>query len=270
MTSLIAWVGVDARAPASVYLASDSRLSWSKSSNWDTGRKLFSSKNRAEILGYCGDVLFPSQKLGQIIEQIDNDLLISADMSIEEKQNQVFESIKASFGDLPRTQKRKFDIAYCTRVGELMSSKFGFCRYSWSPKSGWSHKFVDIPETSQLIDVLGSGTESVNRWYEKWKRSDVKGTSRSVFSAFCDSISSCEDPFSGGAPQLVGIYRKGSSKTFGIVFNGSRFLLGDRVNNNLNLNNIEWRNELFERCDGEQLNLLEGAQPQPRPQQLIS
>ncbi|MGK0270061.1 MAG: hypothetical protein ACI88H_000696 [Cocleimonas sp.] len=269
MTSLIAWVGVDARAPASVYLASDSRLSWSKISNWDTGRKLFSSKNKPEILGYCGDVLFPSQKLGQIMEQIDNDLLISEEMSIEEKQLKLFESIKSSFGDLPIAQKRKFDVAYCTRVDDLMASEFGFCRFSWCPITGWAYNVIDLPKTSQLIDVLGSGTNSVKRWYGKWKRSDVKGTSRSVFSAFCDSISSKEDPLTGGAPQLVGIYRKGASKTFGIIFNSCRYFLGDRVNDDLSLNHIEWRNELFERYDGEQLSLLNGAQPQPRPHQLV-
>ena len=268
MTSLISWVSVDSRFPSAIYLASDSRLTCPDRSKWDMGRKLFSSKNKAEILGYCGDVLFPSHKLGQLIEQIDSDLLITLEMSILEKQNQLYESIKLSFGDLPRTQRRRVDIVYCTRTGEQASSKFGFCRYSWSPRNGWSQTIVEIPKTSQLIDVLGSGTESIKNWYEKWNRSDVKGTSRSIFSGFCDSISSGEDPNTGGAPQLVGIFSKGTPKIFGIVYNNSRYILGDRINNNLNLNHIEWRNVLFERYDGEQLNLLEGAQPQPRPKQL--
>ena len=60
MTSLLAWVGVDSRHLSSIYLASDSRISWGDVANWDFGRKLFASTKYPEIIGYVGDVLFPS------------------------------------------------------------------------------------------------------------------------------------------------------------------------------------------------------------------
>lgn len=270
MTSLIAWVAADPHGPTSIYIASDSRLSWSDSESWDTGRKLFASKQHADILGYCGDVLFPSQKLGQIIEHIDNGILINADMDISQKQQVVFDSIKNSFGDLPRKQRRNFDIIYSTRCNEEMSSNFGLCRISWTSQNGWSLVPIEIPNCSMLLDTLGTGKQSIESWMRKWARSDVKGTSRSIFSAFCDSLASGQDLRSGGAPQLVGIYRKGKSQSFGIVYQGGRYLLGDKVSSIEDLNSIEWRNELFERFDGNQLSLLPGAQPQPKPIQLSS
>ena len=75
MTSFVAWVGVDARGPASIYLASDSRISWvdpdKTFETWDYGRKLFASKKYPEIFGYFGDTLFPSQMLGQVLDLIE-------------------------------------------------------------------------------------------------------------------------------------------------------------------------------------------------------
>jgi hypothetical protein len=78
MTTLISWIGVDSRKPSSLYIASDSRLSWASSdAYWDRGRKVFSSKRLPHIWGYCGDVLYPSLALGQIIAAVDNSNLLS-------------------------------------------------------------------------------------------------------------------------------------------------------------------------------------------------
>ena len=90
-------------------------------------------------------------------------------------------------------------------------------------------------------------------------------TSRNVFSAFCDSLESRDDLLSGGSPQLVVLYRTGSAKTIGIIHDGKRYLNGLPVESSSLLNEIEWRNRLFERCDGKSMTLLKGAQKQPRP-----
>jgi hypothetical protein len=44
MTTLISWVGVDNRGAASLYFASDSRISWPGAEIWDHGRKLFACR----------------------------------------------------------------------------------------------------------------------------------------------------------------------------------------------------------------------------------
>jgi len=131
---------------------------------------------------------------------------------IDIKQIKIFESIKSSFDNLPRQQRRKFTVVYGTKNGDNMAVKFGICKISWDIDSDWEIEALSLPTKSDLIDVLGSGKIAVNKWYDKWKRSDIKGTSRSVFSAFCDALMSGDDPQSGGAPQLVGIYRTGHSK----------------------------------------------------------
>lgn len=74
MTAFAAWVGVDQRGPASLYLASDRRISWSGQPfrTWDSGRKVFACSTHPDVFGYVGDVLFPSLVLGQVATLIDS------------------------------------------------------------------------------------------------------------------------------------------------------------------------------------------------------
>ncbi len=62
---------------------------------------------------------------------------------------------------------------------------------------------------------------------------------------------------------LSGLYNKYNGKDFGVVYNDSRYFLGRELGNSEIVNNIEWRNELFERCDGNSTKILDGAQRQP-------
>ncbi len=68
MTLLLSWIGKDSRKISSAYIASDSRFSWGKTEKYDYGRKVFALQNSPDILGYCGDVLYPSTILNQIME----------------------------------------------------------------------------------------------------------------------------------------------------------------------------------------------------------
>lgn len=268
MTTLISWVGVDPRGASSIYLASDSRISWGNANSWDTGRKLFASRTQPEIFGYCGDVTFPVQVLGQLIEQIDNSLLFDGGDLFCRKVNKVSDYVKASFIGYPKDHQREFQILYASRNHDGMASEFCISKISWNPRNGWRITNLNIPEHSGLIEGVGSGSESLKDWYIKWQASDSKRTSRSVFSAFCQSLKCGADPLSGGAPQLIGIYRKGVGRSFGIIYEGRRYLNGREVNSVAGLGCIEWRNKLFERCDGETMELLKRAQPQPYPRNL--
>jgi len=127
---------------------------------------------------------------------------------------------------------------------------------------------IDMPKQSGLVDYIGSGANSIFQWYRRWQNTELKGTSRSVFSAFCDSIVSGEDCYTGGAPQLVGIYREGTGRRFGIIHAGKRFINGKVIEPTENINSIEWRNSLFERYDGQTMEILSGAQRQPKPSRL--
>jgi hypothetical protein len=66
MTLLVSWIGVDPHGTSSAYIAADSRVSWGDVANFDHGRKVFAFRHSPDILGYCGDVLFPTMVLSQI------------------------------------------------------------------------------------------------------------------------------------------------------------------------------------------------------------
>jgi hypothetical protein len=150
-----------------------------------------------------------------------------------------------------------------------MDTSFALFELNWSPAQGWQERSIAVPSgKSAIVAVYGSGEESVKSSLERWEKSEVGRTSRSIFSAFCDSLSSTVDPRSGGAPQLVGLYRKGPAETFGVVYNAQRYLHGLCVDESPWLGGVEWRNDLFERCDWKSGQRLEDAQRHARPRQL--
>lgn len=265
VTTLISWIGVDSRGQSSIYLASDSRISWGKSSSWDNGRKLFVSKNRPDIFGYCGDVLFPTQVLGQIVEQIDQFILFNRGETFGARAAIVLTALEIALNATPIGQQRAFEVIYASRELEGMQSHFQVCRIGWNQSEKWTLVDLELSKHSGLIKGIGTGAAANAKWYDYWQRSDVARTSRSVFGAFCDSLRNGEDPLSGGPPQLVGIYRSGPARSFGVIAGGKRYLNGQVVNSSGTFDHIEWRNELFERCDGNTMKLLSGAQPQPKP-----
>lgn len=50
MTMLVSWIGVDTHGPSSVYIAADSRISWTQEHKFDFGKKVFASKNILKFL----------------------------------------------------------------------------------------------------------------------------------------------------------------------------------------------------------------------------
>jgi len=268
MTSLVAWAGVDSRGPASIYLVSDSRISWGTVDSWDFGRKLFASVSHPDVFGYCGDVLFPSQLLGQFTQLADAGAYFSPAAPSQERHAALFHAATASFAGVPVDQQRAFTILHCGRDGVGLPSRFRVWQLDWMQGSGWSDRELPVPTESVLLCAVGSGERNVVTHDASWRRSSVGRTSRAVFSAFCDALRSGADPYSGGAPQLVGLYRQGAGAVFGVLFDGLRFLLGLQVPAAPHLEIVQWRNELFERCDPISMQLLPGAQRQPRPPEL--
>lgn len=265
MTSLASWAAVDSRDTASIYLVSDSRLSWPsrKSATWDYGRKLFASKKSADIFGYCGQALFPSLVLSQITDLIDRGAIFGQARSCNEKSNRIINIIETSFESYP--QKEGVQILHCSREESGMQSEFCLYEVSWSQRRKWQRNEIEMPDSSEHLLTLGSGKEAVRNHVAKWENSDACETSRSVFAAFCDSLLCDDDPLSGGAPQLVGLYRKGPGRTFGIVYKSERYVHGLPINQEFDVDVYDWRNELFELCDPHTMKRKPDAQPQPRP-----
>lgn len=265
MTTLISWLGVDSRGPSSVYLASDSRISWPGGARWDMGTKIFSAAQKPELFGYCGDVIFPTQVLPKVCEQIDRLSQFSIDALFSQKVDWVLAAINECISEYPSYLLEKFEILYISRVREGREATFHAALITSFPDVSLNAEFLELPIESGLIERIGSGRASVKNWYSKWQNSDAQRTSRAVFGAFCDSLDSKADPRSGGAPQLIGLYRKGPPRLFGIIWKNERYRLGMRHSEGDVMDDVEWRNSNFERCDPKSMMVLEGAQKQPRP-----
>jgi hypothetical protein len=271
MTSLVTWIGVDSRGPASIYIASDSRITWGKCLTWDYGRKVFASQKHPIIIGYVGDVLFPSQILGQIINLIDSNLFCNKDEQPEIQAERITHIIIQSFEAYPISERRNFEVVYCARKDEGMASIFYIFSIGWESKTDWYLEKLELPDKSGIIRLLGTGKKPLGKWHERWNNIETeKSTSRAVFSAFCDALQSNEDKYSGGAPQLVGLYRIGAGQSIGTIYKGKRYLYGLPIFESMLLQNIEWRNSIFERCDWRTMEKLNNAHKHRRPKGLAN
>ncbi len=115
MTSLASWSGVDSRGPSSIYLVSDSRISWGGTpSSFDFGSKVFASSASTDMFSYCGDVLFPVIALGQIESLMAEDILDFEQLSSTQRHSEVATLLKGAFDGFPKAHQSPFSI--CTRA----------------------------------------------------------------------------------------------------------------------------------------------------------
>ena len=268
MTLLVSWIGVDTHGTASAYIAADSRISWGNKAKFDHGRKVFALSSFPDILGYCGDVLFPTMVLSQIAEMADRGVLFSNNPSCKDRFEAIKEKLVQQFHQYPRmVDEITANSLQVLHIARSLKNNFQFeCRLiEWTRIDGWKGKMVDLPKISGVLFSLGSGASEFVDNLVRYNSGPNKGTSRSIFHCFCDSLFKIKDPYCGGAPQLVGIYRKPESPaiSFGIVIEKKRYFLGAPVDKNVELEMVEWRNDLFELCDGHTMKKFSTAQKQP-------
>lgn len=149
-----------------------------------------------------------------------------------------------------------------TRRRHSMDSVFELAVMTFEAKTGtWDLREVEMPQASARLHIAGSGAHEVRNTERFWQESNESGTSRAVYSAFTEALSKGSDSQSGGAPQLVGLYRVGPAIRFGTLYKGKRYIAGARVTQkDARGTNIYWFNELFERADGVRAKRLPKAQ----------
>lgn len=262
MTLLLAWVGKDSRKISSFYIASDSRISWGKPTKFDYGRKVFAFKNSPDILGYCGDVLYPSVILNQILEMDNDQILFKEGTTNQQRSNILFDLLQDKFQNYPSesVMRDSLEIIHVSRDNEL---DFICNIFSWNKINGWKCTSQEIPDGSEKVIALGTGADEYYQRYLKYYAGFSGKTSRALFQSLTHSLLKMKNLECGGAPQLVGLFNKFNGKNFGVIFEGKSYYLGKEVEPSAELNKIEWRNELFERCDGLSTKILDGAQKQP-------
>src|ERR1700684_3781041 len=121
MTSLAAWIGVDSRGPSSFYMTSESRISWPTGGSWDYGRKLFAAAASPDIFGYCGDVLFPSLVLGDVVTLMDSGLVFAKNDGPIARNEKLRLLLSTSFSSYPPEERQSFTILHAARDNERMS-----------------------------------------------------------------------------------------------------------------------------------------------------
>ena len=227
------------------------------------GQKAFASPGSPDCFAFCGDVSLPSRILLEF-EASGLSPLESAEGRHAFFVERVRSALAADFAG----QRQTFTILHGARVGVGLALSFYLWSTSWS-QIGLEDKAEPLPTESVMALALGSGETPVRRQDVAWRHSDIGRTSRAVFSAFCDAIRSGEDRFSGGPPQIVSLYRRGNAEAIGVIFDGQRCLRGSVLPaNDAARAGVEWRNELFERCDPQTMQRLPSAQPHARPKQV--
>lgn len=262
MTLLLSWVGKDSRKISSFYIASDSRFSWGSPIQYDYGSKVFAFKNSPDIIGYCGDVLYPTTIINQLINMDLSNILFPPNCSATKRSEIIFKELTEKFNSYPSHQvmRDKLEIVHASRDNE---TDFICNVYRWSKKKKWERLPQYVPDMSDKVLILGSGSEEYHSKYLKYYNSLGGKTSRALFQCLCDCLKGIQDINCGGSPQLVGLFNKFNGMNFGVIYNHKRFFLGKEILKSNLLTNIEWRNELFERCDGDSMNILIKAQRQP-------
>jgi hypothetical protein len=271
MTLLVSWASVDPHGTSAIYIAADSRISWTAPPNpptaiYDHGRKVFAFRSFPDIVGYCGDVLFPSMAIAQLIELANDGLLFGADESSKDRYEVFKEKLVKQCERYPKEflTGERFQVVYASR-NKSKPSAF-FCHtIEWSRTSGWKGKELKMPMQSEVLVALGSGSTVFKEKFADYRKGPTRETSRAVFHCFCNALFSGKDAQCGGAPQLVGVYRKPKSTAinFGIIRAGKRYLLGSQVDKLRTYDSVKWRNDLFEICDGRTMLRKPGSQRQP-------
>lgn len=273
MTLIASWAATDdkpkGKRVSAVYFCADSRFSWPLNGKvYDMGKKVYVCSSFPEMFCFCGDVEFPTITLQSLITEIDLGLLFDVDSPFAVKESVIADYLSQSLVGYPKAVlAKRFSIYYASCIRK----HFFITSYCYGGES-IIVKGMDLPSESSKVFSAGSGKDLFEKlWIEANKPSvNEQFTSRNVYNCFIRALDEArqhseDDGLSkvGGAPQLAGLYRNGKPRLYGIIRHGERFVQGRNVQYKPCMNNIEWRNDKFERVDPQTMELKTGAQPQP-------
>ncbi len=290
MTSLVCWFAVDSRAVASVYVASDSRITApDRRVLSDTARKVFACRTRPDLLGYCGNADKPPQVLAALVTKLDA-TRSEHNESAWDRAEFVVQHLNR---ELPLSAGHPYGqtkIVYASRDGsghahaafavfEISANNDRWDFHTLAATTNSAQQPVDRERQYQelkKLDVVfaqGAGASVVNEWREHWARyhtsqsvrHQFRGTtrtrtSRGVFSALCGALHSAEDSRSGGAPQLAALHQEGSAMALGVIWGNARYYEGAaRTGTEARSLCTRWHDRLFQLCDPVTMQPLERA-----------
>lgn len=239
--------------PASVYIATDSLITWQDGDVWQHGKKVFACSTSPDVFGFCGDRLFASVVLGQVVNSIDSGYLFNDGEDAASRMSKVAQLIWQLWDTYPPKKKDKVHILHVTREGEGVGARFICQEHKLYPaKAPQVMAPIVAPsgERSRPLMARGTGAASVTDSIDEWNRQfSNRHTSRAMFAAFCGSGQSRKDSATGGVPQLVGLYRIGNGRNFGVVWDDKLYFDGMFTLSKTNKEGVKWRNHTFEIVD---------------------
>jgi len=266
MTLLVAWTGIDSRSPASVYIATDSRVSWGDQDHFDQSNKTFALRQFPAILGYCGDSLASQMLISQAIAVIE----AIPDYTGKKLENLVdifVRLIVRNYKQYPvKLSTGSLTVVMCGKTTIESAGIFECYRIDSTFKETKKTKLL-LPEKSGPIVVAGSGKIDFEKIYKTHQASENpnKSTSRDVFHAFYQSIIQGSDPKVGPIPQIVSVIRKPNTggAHCGVVVEDQRYISGQLVDKDIAPEGLQWFNDNFEITNPHTKRREHGAQVQP-------
>lgn len=266
MSLVVAWTSADdkpeGKSLSAIYFGADSQYTEYSDQHVVLNKrrqekKVWAVKNYPDIFALFGDVYYPRKIMDLLVESIETGGLYHPDELASEKMNLVSNRIKVL---LKGVSCEAFNILFATRD----ECGFSLCEYVFD---GFllKREIHPLPPSSSVVLAKGSGEKDFNkRWvYDYSSRTNEFGTCRAVYHCLAKTIQETTQEAVGGAPQLVGLYRGGNSRAFGILKGDKTYLYGVETGPDDITTSIEWRNDSFERIDPYRLKLLDGAKAQP-------
>jgi len=228
--------------------------------SWCNAAKVVASSKHPIIAGYCGDSIFGTTTLVQLLALMDSG---SEPTDYESTIEAAHDIIRSSHSVYPYKSQAEFIVGV-----RYAPSEFAFSRIACLSPGESCVESLKVDRQTGLVGSWGSGHKAYKPKHEMWQRSDAAGFSRAIAGAFFDAIESGIDDKTGGPPQIVGLRRSGAGVVHGLVMNEKRFVSGMEISASAIQSisvPLEWRNRDFERCDPSSMEPLAKAQRQPRP-----
>ena len=193
--------------------------------------------------------------------------MIIKDTDVAIKRYEKFK--KFLFNEFHKYSKSKvgdaFNLLYINKdITTDLYPEFYAYEISWKKGMGFRSKTLKVPSKSGIVSVMGSGSNEFNKKLHVFQKNKSRGTSRNIFQCLAHLMLEIKDPSCGGAPQLVGLYRKPNKNgfAFGIIHNRKRYYNGLNIGNIITNDILEWRNKFFEKCSGNLKIRIPGSQLQ--------
>jgi len=188
--------------------------------------------------------------IGQILNMVACGVIDLASATADKRHSTILAHLKNSLGRNGTEHVLSMTLFHGAREGEEMKSTFFLWRSVYRPKTKrWSDEKLPIEDRSYLASVDGTGKPTVEKFLSTTTATAASGTSRAAIHAFCRSLKSGEDPFSGGPPQMVGLWRIGPAQQFGYYWRRRFYVFGMECPDHTSRQGVYWFNDLFEHCD---------------------